>query len=255
VRAELERAIGAYRSRTKWYVAAAAGGIAVLIATILLVVGSGNAPRSVHTQVVPGANADRGASSLAGSPIGDLGNTPVGDPANSLAAVQDRAEFNVEVPDTADANPQNVTALYADPNAVEMHFPSPDDQGLDPPYLRVIEENGDGNDPPITVEQGLAVLQQVSQETGHEEVLKLVTECRVGTLPAMCIAPADPEQKTDCTGTDPVVCVDLRSTAYVRFNDGNVAIQIDGGTSVQRLVEIGESMLLSDNAAETSGQG
>jgi hypothetical protein len=44
-RAELERSVANYRGRAKWYVAAAAGGIAVIGAVVAVVGGSGNSPR------------------------------------------------------------------------------------------------------------------------------------------------------------------------------------------------------------------
>jgi hypothetical protein len=266
LRGELERAVANHRSRTKWYVAAAAAAIAVTVAVVAVVDWSGNPPRSDRTEASAANAAPDAISSLNGAPgaasssasgaVGELGNVPVGDPADSLAGAESRAKFDVEVPDTADANAQNVTAIYADTRAVEMHFPPPDDQSrqLDPPYINVVEHDGDGNDPPITVQRELAVLQQAFKEAGDEVGLSLVSACNVGTLPALCIAPDPGPQEAVCSGTNPVVCAGPhRNTAFVRFVDGNVEVQIDGGTSVDRLIQIGESM--SSRGSASSGAG
>lgn len=257
LRGELERAVANYRSRTKWYVAAAAGSIAAIVAVVAVFGGSGNPSPSQRTGA-PAANAaPRGTPSTAGGAIGDPGDVPVGDPANSFAAAADRAKFDFEVPNTADANAQNVTAIYARPSAVEMRFPPPDDQSsqLDPPYIDVIELNGDGGDPPMTVQRELTVLQQSFQEAGDEVGPKLVSECNVGALPALCIAAADPEQqKPECSGTNPVVCSGPhRNTASVRFVDGNLDVSIRGGNSLDRLIAIGQSM--SPQGSTSSGGG
>jgi hypothetical protein len=200
-------------------------------------------------------------SSSASGAIGDPGDVPVGEPADSLAAAADRAEFNVLVPNNADANAQNVTAIYADPSAVEMHFPPPGEQSkqLDPPYIDVIEENGDGNDPPMTTQQDLALLRQASKQAGDAVGPKLVSECNVGSLSAVCIAAAGveqepPEQQPECRGTSPIVCAGpYPNTAFVRFVDGNVAVEIRGGTSLDRLIAIGKSM--SPQGSASSGAG
>lgn len=257
LRGELERSVANYRSRTKWYVAAATGVIAVAVAVVAVLSGSGNPPGSQPTEGPSAKAASRAPSSSASGALGDLGNVPIGEPVNSLAAAESRANFNILVPNTADANPRNVTAIYADPAAVEMHFPPPDEQSrqLDPPYIDVIEHNGDGNDAPITVQRNLTILQQAFKEAGDEVGLRLVSECNVGTLPALCIAAANPaQQPAECSGASPVVCSGPHpDTAYVRFVDDNVDVQIRGGTSLDRLIAIGEST--SPQGSTSSGAG
>jgi hypothetical protein len=256
MRGELERSIAGYRSRAKWYLAAAAAALVVTIAALAVAGEFAGSSRSAHTGT---ANADRASRSVSPSSrgaIGDPGTIRVGPQADSLAAAQKVAKFNIDVPDTADANAQNVTGIWADQGAVEMQFPAPDEQSkqLDPPYLDVIEHNGDGGGPPVPIERQIAVLQQAFKDAGDEAGLSRMSACNVGRLPALCIAPGDPEQKPVCSGTDPVQCSGPPpDTAFVRFVDGNVDVQMKGGASVDRLIDIGQSMAPQSSTSGGAG--
>jgi hypothetical protein len=254
LRNELERGIANYRRPSRWYLlAGAAAAIAVTVAALAVAGEFSGSPRSERTGKAEANRAPQSASSNPGGPVGDPGDAPVGPQVSSIGAAENVSKFNVEVPDTADANAQNVTAIYADQGAVEMQFPAPDEQSkqLDPPYLDVIEHNGDGSGPPVPIERQIAVLQQAFKDAGDDVGLSLMSACNVGSLPALCISPADSEQqKPVCSGTDPVQCSGPHpDTAFVRFVDGNVDVQINGGASVDRLIEIGQSMSSTQGSA------
>jgi hypothetical protein len=230
LRAELERAVRNYRSRTKWYAAGAAAAVAAAVVVVAVVAGSGH-PSGSGTAGAAAANARPGATtSPIGDVVGDLGDVHIGDPTDSLTATQDRAGFRVAVPNSPEANAKDLTGTYVAPGeAVEMIFPPPDDASkqLRPPYISVTEFPWDGEDAAVAIERDL--------ETAAELGLKQESACSVGNLPAVCVTAADPASASDTSGGYP-------NAAYVRFFRGNLEIHIAGGTSVDSLIKIGESM-------------
>jgi hypothetical protein len=256
MRGELERSIAGYRPRGRWYVAAVAAALVVTVAALAVAGEFAGSSRSAHTGTAHADRAPRSASPSSRGAIGDPGTIRVGPQVDSLAAAQSVAKFNIEIPDTADANANNVTAIWADQGAVEMQFPAPDEQSrqLDPPYLDVIEHDGDGGGPPVPIERQIAILQQAFTDAGDDAGLKRVSACNVGKLQALCIAPGDPEAKPVCSGTEVVQCSGPHpDTAFVRFVDGNVDVQMKGGASVDRLIDIGHSLSPQGNTSPGAG--
>lgn len=243
MRAELERAVASYRSRAKWYGIAAAGGIAVVITAVAIVAGSGGGP-GTGTKQAAAENARAHTSTPArGGVIGDLGDVHVGDPTDSVAATEARADFSVTTPDTPDANADNLAATYVDPGkAAEMDFPAPDaaSKQLRPPYISVTEFPWDGGDPATEIQRDL--------KTAAGLGLTQESECSVGTLPAVCVSAADPSSQSDTAAAYP-------NAAYVRFIQGNLEVHIAGGSSVDRLLKIGESIASDANAGQASANG
>jgi hypothetical protein len=136
----------------------------------------------------------------------------------------------MSIPDTTDANTQNMTAAYADPQgrAVEMVFPAPNPQSknLQPPYISVWESPWTEGDPAAVLEQDVKRAAQMG--------LTSESACRVGDLPAVCVSPAP-------APTEPKPG-EYANGAYVRFVLGDVEIHIAGGDNVDRLLEIAQSL-------------
>jgi hypothetical protein len=257
MRGELERSIAAYRPRGRWYVAAVAAALVVTVAALAVAGEFAGSSRSAHTGTAHADRAPRSASPSSRGAIGDPGTIRVGSRVDSLAAAQNIAKFNIEVPHTADANANNVTAIWADQGAVEMQFPAPDEQSrpLDPPYLDVMEHDVAVSGAPPSVQKQLEILRQAFKDAGDEVGPKLVSACNVGKLPAFCSAAADlAQQKGFCSGTDPVQCSGPHpDTAFVGFVDGNVDVQMKGGASVDRLIDIGHSLSPQGNTSPGAG--
>lgn len=243
LRAELERAVGNYRSRTKWYVAGISAAVAVGLVVAAVVAGSGGRSGSSGVTEAGRTNASpEAASSLGGGVPGDLGDTPAGDPTEGATAMENRAGFSVLVPNTPDANSNDLTGTYATPGkAVEMRFPPPDDASkeLQPPYIAVTEfpaAEPARTDPAAEIERYL--------ETAHRAGLTQQSACSVGNLPALCVparaggvnATATPDGGYTSTSYA------YPNAAYVSFFQGNLEIHITGGASVDDLIKIAESM-------------
>ncbi len=176
--------------------------------------------------------------------IGDLGDFHAASEPSSLATMQDRAGFNVAIPDTADANAKNVTASYVAPgSSVEMDFPPPDDQAkqLRPPYISVWESPWSGGNPDTAIQDDL--------KTAAEMGLTHESGCNVGSLPAVCVTATTPQQvdSTSQTYTYP-------NAAYVRFIDGDKEVHIAGGSSVEDLLKIANSLMSAGPDATQSSK-
>jgi hypothetical protein len=225
---ELVGAIGRYeqrvRVRRRWLAvglsiagaAAFAGGFAYFTS-----IHSGG---SSHQGIA--ASDHRAAQGPGAGPLADLGSEHIG-PATSLSEAESAASFDVLVPDTADASSKNLTGSYVDSDgAVELDFPAPNEKSteLRQPFISVWEAPWDEGNPADRFKTDL----EVAKENG----MTGFSLCQVKDLPAVCV---EPQVTVDGARQD--------NPAFVRFDLNGVEVHLYGGDSVQRLQEIGDSLV------------
>jgi hypothetical protein len=222
LRNELVGAIGRYeeqrRRHRKWLATSIVGVLTVSLVASLAYFGlMGSHPTTVTsstTQAPP-----------RGAPLGALGPEHIG-PSTSLSQAEQAMPFRVLVPNTSDANSQNLTGTYVDSGqAIEMDFPQPTVASADllQPSISVWEAPWTEGDP-------LSALKTDVQTASQYGIVGL-TMCQVKSLPAVCVEP-----RASVRG------VEEENAAFVRFIVGNVEVHVYGGDSVQRLVDIAESL-------------
>lgn len=142
----------------------------------------------------------------------------------SISEVERNAAFAVMLPRHPLANRQNVTDVFMDPDgktvALDFPTPVPPSQGqLRQPFLEIFETPWIGGDPAADFAQDVA-----SDPVVGKRLYEVNGEAALGVD---AHSPSDQEQA---------------NPAFLKFVHQGIEIQLSGGESVQRLVEIAESM-------------
>jgi hypothetical protein len=238
---ELVAAIGEFERRVKvrrkWLtVGLAAGSMAVaLVGGLVYFTSSTGTDENSQSKAI--ASSHRASRGQGTGPLAELGAEHIG-PATSLSEAEDAVPFRVLVPDTPDANSKNMTGSYVDSgSAVELDFPAPNEKsaGLRQPFISVWEAPWSEGDPEDRFKTDV--------EIAKENDITGFSLCDVKGLPAVCV-----EAQGSLDG------VQQDNPAFVRFDLNGIEVHLYGGDSVQRLENMGESLVSASNSgASASG--
>jgi hypothetical protein len=150
---------------------------------------------------------------------------------SSLPAARSHVGFPIFVPDHPSANEANLIATYVRPGGawVAMQFPAPTDADVQQTHIEVFLMPWEGGDPSEAYAENLAKDPVVGK--GLHQVQGIVA------LGVTANSPTDTDQA---------------NPAYLELVYEGIEMQVSGGDSLERLIEIAESIVKSAPQVEAT---